>query len=139
MNIKESVNLELVTKLIVPKVGDAVIKRQQLLDYLNEGIQRHIQVLSAPAGYGKTTLLAYFTNDLDDTPLCWLSLDPCFKDVRLLFDGIIESVRSRFSDFGQYTKPLLSPLGTLKNKSIIWSVHCAARCTRMYPTSSFLC
>jgi ATP/maltotriose-dependent transcriptional regulator MalT/DNA-binding SARP family transcriptional activator len=96
-------NVEFATKLLVPQRGDNVICRQRLIDLLHNHIHLHVQVVSAPAGYGKTTLLVDFANDLD-TPVCWYSLDTSDQDPRLLLEGILASIRFNFPNFGQLTQ-----------------------------------
>ncbi|MBI3931529.1 MAG: tetratricopeptide repeat protein [Chloroflexi bacterium] len=91
---------------MVPRRREDVIHRQRLIDLLHAHIQLRVQVVSAPAGYGKTTLLMDFGNDLD-VPVCWYSLDTSDKDPRLLLEGILASIRSRFPDFGQLTQSRL--------------------------------
>jgi len=62
------------TKLHHPRVAGELIERPRLLAYLNERSDRPFTLVSAPAGYGKTTLL---TQWLDQVPYqaAWLSLD----------------------------------------------------------------
>jgi len=77
-----------------------------LIDLLHDHVHLRVQVVSAPGGYGKTTLLVDFANDLD-TPICWYSLDTSDQDPRVLLEGILASVRFHFPNFGQLTESLL--------------------------------
>jgi len=97
---------EFTTKVLVPRRRQDIIRRQRLLDFLHEYIHLRLEVVSAPAGYGKTTLLVDFANDLD-IPVCWYSLDAYDQDPRLLLEGILASIRSRFPGFGQLTESRL--------------------------------
>ncbi len=99
-------NAEFITKVSVPRRREDIIRRQRLIDLLHDHIHLCVQVLSAPAGYGKTTLLVDFTNDLD-IPVCWYSLDTSDRDPRLLLEGILASIRFHFPNFGQLTQSLL--------------------------------
>ena len=99
-------NVEFATKLLVPQRGDDVIRRQSLLDLLHNHIHLRVQVVSAPAGYGKTTLLVDFANDLE-IPVCWYSLDSSDQDPRLLLEGILTSIRFHFPNFGLLTQSRL--------------------------------
>lgn len=99
-------HFEFATKYLVPLKASDVIHRQRLIDLLHNHIERRVQVISAPAGYGKTTLLVDFANDLD-TPVCWYSLDTTDQDPRLLLEGILASIRLHFQDFGQKTQSCL--------------------------------
>src|SRR5262245_1601474 len=48
----------LATKLYIPPPRPNVVLRPRLIERLNEGLQRKLTLISAPAGFGKTTLLA---------------------------------------------------------------------------------
>ncbi len=46
------------TKLHIPKWRPAVVSRPRLIERLDQGTERKLTLVSAPAGFGKTTLLA---------------------------------------------------------------------------------
>jgi LuxR family transcriptional regulator, maltose regulon positive regulatory protein len=48
----------LTTKLYIPAPRPKVVLRQRLIERLDESLQRRLTLISAPAGFGKTTLLA---------------------------------------------------------------------------------
>ena len=73
---------------------------------MHDHIHLRVQVLSATAGYGKTTLLADFAGDLE-IPVCWYSLDSADQDPRVLLEGILSCVRYHFPEFGQVTQSRL--------------------------------
>jgi LuxR family maltose regulon positive regulatory protein len=64
------------TKLHIPPVRPVLVPRPRLLARLNEGITpaRKLTLVSAPAGFGKTTLLGEWVRQID-RPAAWLSLD----------------------------------------------------------------
>lgn len=76
--------------------------RRRLTDRLHRQIDKRVQTLSAPAGYGKTTLLIDFARELE-APVCWYSLDASDQDAPLLIEGIVHSIRRNFPEFGQAT------------------------------------
>lgn len=62
------------TKLFIPRFpGEAVI-RQRLFNHLDSGLDRVLTLVSAPAGYGKSTLLSEWAKQAK-IPVAWLSLD----------------------------------------------------------------
>src|SRR5512147_450568 len=67
----------LATKLSIPTVSPKLVPRPRLLARLGEGLACPLTLISAPAGFGKTTLLGEWRNTDDgrDYPLAWLSLD----------------------------------------------------------------
>ncbi len=62
------------TKLYVPQTRADVITRSRLLEHLNSGLKSKLTLLSAPAGFGKTSLLSNW-QAVNSTPLAWVSLD----------------------------------------------------------------
>jgi LuxR family maltose regulon positive regulatory protein len=64
----------LATKLYVPPFRPNVVHRPRLLERLNAGLDRKLTFVSAPAGFGKTTLLSAWSA-MCQRPVAWLSLD----------------------------------------------------------------
>src|SRR3954447_2050254 len=62
------------SKLFPPTIRPGVIPRPQLLGWLRAAHEVPTVALGAPAGYGKTTLLALWA-EADERPFVWLSLD----------------------------------------------------------------
>ncbi|RXZ81715.1 helix-turn-helix transcriptional regulator [Paenibacillaceae bacterium] len=72
MNIDNS--LLLLSKLQIPPPVLHMVPRHHLLARMNEGLHRKATFITAPAGYGKTTLVGAWTTSLS-IPAGWLSLD----------------------------------------------------------------
>jgi LuxR family maltose regulon positive regulatory protein len=74
------------TKFIPPRPRDDLVTRRRLLDILSTAVNAHVLTLvSAPPGYGKTTLLASLPAAFPAVPIAWLSLDDDDNDpVRFL-------------------------------------------------------
>jgi LuxR family maltose regulon positive regulatory protein len=66
--------LLLETKLYAPPVRSNQITRSRLYSLLDAGLDRALVLVSAPAGYGKTTLLCGWLKE-KEIPSAWLSLD----------------------------------------------------------------
>ena len=64
----------LATKLYRPRPSHDVVVRPRLVERLDQGLTRPLTLISAPAGFGKTTLLASWLNHLP-LPSAWLTLD----------------------------------------------------------------
>ncbi|HET8650963.1 MAG TPA: LuxR C-terminal-related transcriptional regulator [Gaiellaceae bacterium] len=62
------------SKLAIPALRPGVVRRDALLSRLAARAAQHVVSLSAPAGYGKTTLLAQWAAE-DTRPFAWVSLD----------------------------------------------------------------
>src|SRR5438105_1006976 len=65
------------TKFYVPKWRHGLVRRPRLSDRLNRGAESKLTLVSAPAGFGKTTLLADWLAAVavDGRTVTWLSLD----------------------------------------------------------------
>ena len=64
----------LATKLYIPPPRANVVLRRRLIEWLNEGLQRKLTLISASAGFGKTTLVSEWVASCE-RPVAWLSLD----------------------------------------------------------------
>lgn len=74
---------ELVTsKLFIPPLRSNLVPRPRLAQILNEGLRtkRKLTLVSAPAGFGKTTLVVAWLKQID-IPAAWLSLDEDDNDL----------------------------------------------------------
>ncbi len=78
MSLVESKHL-LQTKFYIPPIRATQIPRPQLSDLLNGGLDQALILVSAPAGYGKTTLVSSWLKETK-IPSAWLSLDGSDND-----------------------------------------------------------
>ena len=70
------------TKLYRPPVTADYITRDALDASLEQGVELPLTVVSAPAGYGKSTLISHWL-ETNSYPSAWLSLDESDSDVRV--------------------------------------------------------
>ena len=54
----------LTTKLYIPSVWPGLVSRPRLIERLDAGLLRNLTLVSAPAGFGKTTLVAEWLHSL---------------------------------------------------------------------------
>ena len=97
----------LITKVLLPQRRVDVLCRQRLLNHLYDLVDRKVVVISAPAGYGKTTLLVDFAYDLEH-PICWYALDEGDRDPRVFLEHLVLSLHHRFPGFGERTRRVLA-------------------------------
>jgi len=81
------------TKFLVPRPRPDFLPRPRLVDWLESNSDKRLTLLSAPAGYGKTTLLADFIN-ASSLPFAWYQLDAQDSDPTVFLTYLIESLRS---------------------------------------------
>ncbi len=81
------------TKLYPPRLRDDLVLRPHLLAALKQAIDSHaLTLISAPPGYGKTTLLAALAGD-SPWPVAWLSLDEDDNDPAHFFYALVSAVQ----------------------------------------------
>ncbi|MCE5347268.1 MAG: LuxR C-terminal-related transcriptional regulator [Bacteroidales bacterium] len=97
----------LLTKLHIPPAGNNVVRRLSLHEKLNSGLSRKLILVSAPAGYGKTTLLSDWIIHAE-IPAAWLSLDNGDNDPAVFFNYLISGIQSIHKEFGQSALRLLN-------------------------------
>ncbi len=77
----------------------SLVVRTRLIEKLHAGIGNRLSVLQAPAGYGKTTLLAQFAADVDFRPI-WVTLDSACAIPETLADRIVTALRGETTAIG---------------------------------------
>ena len=93
----------------VPSPRTDPLRRQRLIDFLYENIDHPLQLVCAPAGYGKTTLLADFAHDAE-LKVCWYTVDEVDSDPRSFIGNLSEAIRSRFPSLQGPGSPTSSDL-----------------------------
>ncbi len=89
------INMNMIkTKIYVPRQNEDVIARPHLLLQLNNGIQRKITLVSAAAGFGKTTLVSQWVREVD-RQVAWVSLDSQDNDVKRFCLYVLYALKSR--------------------------------------------
>ncbi|MGY4651319.1 LuxR C-terminal-related transcriptional regulator [Mycobacterium sp. URHB0021] len=99
----------LATKLHVPAIGGQLVHRGALLDALSAGRRRKLTLLSAPAGWGKTTLLAQWASGAsEDQRFGWLSLDHSDNDPVWFWMYVIAALQKLSPEVGTRAVELLT-------------------------------
>jgi len=94
------------TKVVVPGRRADVLSRQRLLDLFYGLMEHRLVILAAPAGYGKTTLLVDFANQVE-LPVCWFAMDALDEEPRRFVSGFIAAIAHRFPEFGKHSAAVL--------------------------------
>lgn len=97
----------LTTRLYIPTMGHGHVARQRLLDQLDRGLARRVILVSASAGFGKTTLLGAWAHRLGAERVAWLSLEEADNDLVHWLTYIIAALRRLDPDLGRATESVL--------------------------------
>lgn len=93
------------SKFLPPQAPAGIVRRLRLLHLLHNHVGRPLTVVAAPAGYGKTTLVADWAADVD-LRVCWLNLDVWDREFRPFLAAIEGAISSRAPDLGVELLPL---------------------------------
>jgi LuxR family maltose regulon positive regulatory protein len=99
----------LTTKLYFPAARRNLVQRPRLLAQLTGGVTRPLTLISAPAGFGKTTLISewHATEAGRKFPLAWLALDDDDNDPARFFTYIVAALAILEPGFGETILALL--------------------------------
>ena len=98
----------LATKLYLPGPRPGQVPRPRLTERLDEGLERGLVLVCAPAGYGKTVLLADWTRR-GGQPTAWLSLDAGDNDPARFWRHVVAALDQAIPGIGERVAPLLGP------------------------------
>jgi LuxR family maltose regulon positive regulatory protein len=106
----------LATKLFIPPLRPNRVSRPRLLQKLNDGVHQgtRLILISAPAGFGKTTLAVEWVQERG-LPVAWLSLDDSDNDLTRLWQYIVAAFQLLEPGIGQ---DLLSALQASQSPSL---------------------
>ncbi|NTW43740.1 MAG: hypothetical protein HGB14_04740, partial [Anaerolineaceae bacterium] len=87
------------TRITAPRRRGELVARQRLTNLLSELIEKRLVLVSAPAGYGKTSLLVDFVNQCP-LPVCWYTIDRLDFDPLQFIAYFSAAISQRFPAFG---------------------------------------
>ena len=87
------------TKLNKPNPTSKLIFRKELIDLLEKGKEKKLTLVSAPAGYGKSTAISQWI-DHSRLPCFWYSLDKSDNDTNNFLQYTIAGIQSVHSNIG---------------------------------------
>ncbi len=85
---------------------------------MNTGLSRKLILISAPAGFGKTTLLSDWINQ-QNIPTAWFSIDKADNDPVYFLSYIISGIQSIHKEFGESALKLLNSPNKPSDESIV--------------------
>ncbi len=88
------------TKLYLPSPRQDLVPRPRLLERLDQGARGKLTLVSAPAGFGKTTLVSEWASR-SAVPVTWLSLDEGDNDQARFLSYFIAALQAIKGDIGE--------------------------------------
>ncbi|PKO17267.1 MAG: hypothetical protein CVU39_05800 [Chloroflexi bacterium HGW-Chloroflexi-10] len=88
------------TKISIPRLRSDTLHRERLLETLKSFLDYKLVLVTAPAGYGKTTLLVDFATN-SGMKTAWYSLDRYDQDLRRFISHLIGAIGVQYPQFGQ--------------------------------------
>ena len=93
------------TKLYIPPIRPELVSRPRLIERLNAGLDRKLTLVSAPAGFGKTTLVSEWLAGCErlepKVRAAWLSLDEGDNDPARFLAYMIAALRTIEANIGK--------------------------------------
>lgn len=108
----------LATKLHIPILRPKIVSRSRLIGQLNEGLHRKLTLISAPAGFGKTTLISEWIATCD-RPVAWLSLDEGDNNSIRFLTYIIAALQTILPNIGADALRMLQSAQPPQTESIL--------------------
>jgi LuxR family maltose regulon positive regulatory protein len=108
----------LTTKLFIPKPRTDLVSRPRLIEQLNDGLHRKLTLISAPAGFGKTTLVSEWVGNCAQ-PVAWLSLDQEDSDLRRFLTYLVAALQTLSTDLGKDVLGILQSSQSLPSESVL--------------------
>ncbi|MCL4863150.1 MAG: AAA family ATPase [Caldilineaceae bacterium] len=90
----------LATKLFIPPLRPKLVSRPHLIERLNEGVRGKLTLISAPAGFGKSTLVGEWLAS-GERRAAWLSLDEGDSDLTRFLAYMIAALQTLAAQLGE--------------------------------------
>jgi len=104
------------TKVVIPTLRPEILHRARLLALFDFLLEKKLILMTAPAGYGKTSLLVDFARQAG-MPVGWLSLDALDKDPQRFFTYIIAALAECFPNFGKRSNAVVRTITSFEQDS----------------------
>jgi len=113
----------LVTKLHIPIPRSNLVLRQRLIEKLDTGLNVKLTLISAPAGFGKSTLLSHWVKQAAArTHIAWLSLDEGDNDLARFLTYFVAALQTIDNKIGDGTLLALQSPGAVKTETVLISL-----------------
>ncbi len=119
------------TKNFIPPARANLVNRHRLIEKLDAGLNHKLTLISAPAGFGKTTLVRSWINHLDtqttgqakqkfeSVKAAWVSIDERDNDPALFWLYIIAAFQTIIPEFGENIQTMLNSAATFSHNVVV--------------------
>lgn len=97
----------LATKLLIPRARRNLVARPRLIERLNAALGHPVTLVSAPAGFGKTTLVGAWAQGVS-LPVAWLSLDEADDDPARFLLYLVAALQQADATIGRDVQGVLA-------------------------------
>ena len=108
----------LATKLYIPPLRAKTVPRSRLIERLNEGLTGKLSLISAPAGFGKTSLISEWVHGCH-LPAAWISLDEGDSDPARFIAYLTAALQKIKTGFGERILDALQSPQPLPSESLL--------------------
>ncbi len=106
------------TKFYIPAARPELVPRPRLIQQLNDGLHRKLALISAPAGFGKTTLVSVWAASCG-RPAVWISLDEGDNDPARLLAYLVAALQTVMPNLGEGVLGMLNSPQPPSTESIL--------------------
>jgi len=111
----------LTTKLYIPQQNVDLISRPRLYERLDQGLKCKLTLVSAPTGFGKSTLVTGWMSE-NDHSAAWLSLDEGDNDPVRFWTYLIAAIQTIHQDVGLEARQIVSAPQLRNNEPVAISL-----------------
>ncbi|MFA9558975.1 LuxR C-terminal-related transcriptional regulator [Evansella sp. AB-rgal1] len=106
------------TKLHMPHNPTKLVQRPRLIEVMDEGLGGKVSLISAPAGFGKTTLVSEWIKH-SSVSVAWLSLDEKDNDITQFITYLVASLRTLNDELLEEYSEAIQNLNTLGIEAVL--------------------
>lgn len=112
----------LVTKLHIPTPRSNLVLRPRLIEQMDSCMHAKLILISAPAGFGKTTLLSHWVKHAASSHIAWFSLDEGDNDLTRFLTYFVAALQTIDNHIGSGALLALQSPGAVKFETVLISL-----------------
>ena len=106
------------TKLFISQYSVDNLTRKRLVEKINQGIKNKVTLITAPAGFGKTTLVTEWIHQAP-LPICWYSIDANDNDLIIFVSYMRAALQTLNINLGDLNLSFEQQLGNQEYQTIL--------------------